>query len=75
VFFGRIHSDKGTAEAVEVAERAGSRLIVAGIVQDQEYFDRFVVARRGEDSVEEIVEPGGGEADGAVGGVVVEADG
>jgi glycosyltransferase involved in cell wall biosynthesis len=45
LFFGRIHPDKGTAEAIDVAERAGLPLIVAGIVQDQEYFDRLVAPR------------------------------
>ena len=45
LFFGRIHPDKGTAEAIEVAERAGVPLIVAGIVQDQDYFDRLVAPR------------------------------
>jgi glycosyltransferase involved in cell wall biosynthesis len=45
LFFGRIHPDKGTAEAIEVAERAGLPLIVAGIVQDQDYFDRLVAPR------------------------------
>ena len=38
VFFGRIHPDKGTAVAIEVAKRAGIPLVIAGIVQDQEYF-------------------------------------
>ena len=42
LFFGRIHPDKGTAEAVEVAKRAGVPLVIAGIVQDEEYFDRLV---------------------------------
>jgi glycosyltransferase involved in cell wall biosynthesis len=45
LFFGRIHPDKGTADAVEVADRAGMPLIIAGIVQDQEYFDRLVAPR------------------------------
>jgi glycosyltransferase involved in cell wall biosynthesis len=45
LFFGRIHPDKGTVEAIEVAERAGLPLILAGIVQDAEYFDRLVVPR------------------------------
>lgn len=45
LFFGRIHPDKGTAEAIDVAERAGLPLIVAGIVQDQGYFDRLVAPR------------------------------
>ena len=42
LFFGRIHPDKGTAEAIEVASRAGMPLIIAGIIQDADYFDRLV---------------------------------
>ncbi len=38
LFFGRIHPDKGTAHAIEVARRADRRLIIAGIVQDEHYF-------------------------------------
>ena len=45
LFFGRIHPDKGTVEAIEVAERAGLPLILAGIVQDAEYFGRLVAPR------------------------------
>ena len=45
LFFGRIHPDKGTAEAIDVAERAGVPLVIAGIVQDDEYFQRFVKPR------------------------------
>jgi glycosyltransferase involved in cell wall biosynthesis len=42
LFFGRIHPDKGTAEAIEVARRAGLPLLIAGIVQDERYFERAV---------------------------------
>jgi glycosyltransferase involved in cell wall biosynthesis len=42
LFFGRIHPDKGTKQAIEVARRAGLPLIIAGIVQDQAYFEQFV---------------------------------
>ncbi len=42
LFFGRIHPEKGTADAVEVARRAGRPLVIAGIIQDQHYFDREV---------------------------------
>ena len=42
LFFGRIHPDKGTAAAIEVARRAGRPLVIAGIIQDQGYFDREV---------------------------------
>jgi glycosyltransferase involved in cell wall biosynthesis len=38
LFFGRIHPEKGTAEAIEVARRTGRKLIIAGIVGDDRYF-------------------------------------
>jgi glycosyltransferase involved in cell wall biosynthesis len=42
LFFGRIHPDKGAAEAIEVAAEVGMPLVFAGIVQDQAYFDARV---------------------------------
>jgi glycosyltransferase involved in cell wall biosynthesis len=45
LFFGRIHPDKGTVEAIDVAERAGIPLVIAGIVQDQGYFEQRVEPR------------------------------
>ena len=42
LFFGRIHPDKGPAQAIEVARRVGLPLVMAGIVQDQRYFDEEV---------------------------------
>ena len=42
VFFGRIHPDKGTAEAIEVARRTERPLVLAGIIQDHAYFDAEV---------------------------------
>jgi len=39
LFFGRIHPDKGTRECIEVARQTGTKLIIAGIIQDQGYFD------------------------------------
>ena len=38
LFFGRIHPDKGARKAIEVARATGQKLILAGIVQDAEYF-------------------------------------
>ncbi len=38
LFLGRIHPDKGVHRAIEVARAAGVPLIIAGIVQDQDYF-------------------------------------
>jgi glycosyltransferase involved in cell wall biosynthesis len=39
IFLGRIHPDKGVHLAIEVAHRSGRRLIIAGIIQDERYFE------------------------------------
>ena len=54
LFFGRIHPDKGTAEAIGVAERVGMPLVIAGIVQDHSYFERLVEPRVDGDRVSYI---------------------
>src|SRR5207342_2550908 len=51
LFFGRIHPDKGAAEAIAAAGRAGRRLIMAGIVQDQDYHNERVAPALDERSV------------------------
>ncbi len=42
LFLGRIHPDKGTHHAIEVARRTGIPLVIAGIVQDNDYFEAMV---------------------------------
>ena len=42
LFFGRIHPDKGAAVAIEVARRAGRRLVLCGLVQDERYWQEEV---------------------------------
>ncbi|MEN6603724.1 MAG: glycosyltransferase family 4 protein [Bryobacteraceae bacterium] len=42
IFLGRIHPDKGVHLAIEVARLSGRHLIIAGIIQDQAYFDEQV---------------------------------
>lgn len=42
LFFGRIHPEKGTYEAIQIAIKAGRKLIISGLIQDQDYFDRKV---------------------------------
>jgi len=42
IFFGRIHSDKGAREAIEIAKQSNRRLIMAGIIQDEPYFRREI---------------------------------
>jgi glycosyltransferase involved in cell wall biosynthesis len=51
LFFGRIHPDKGTATAIEVARRAGRRLVIAGIIQDRRYFEELVAPQLDGDRV------------------------
>lgn len=41
-YFGRIHPDKGTVAAIRTAARAGMPLRIAGIIQDDDYFDSQV---------------------------------
>jgi glycosyltransferase involved in cell wall biosynthesis len=41
-FLGRIHPDKGTHLAAEVARQSGRKLLIAGIVQDRAYFETMV---------------------------------
>lgn len=42
LFFGQIHHDRGTKEAIEIARASNRRLIIAGIVQDEEYYKQHV---------------------------------
>jgi glycosyltransferase involved in cell wall biosynthesis len=51
LFFGRMHPDKGVHEAVEIARACGKKLILAGIVQDQDYFDHHVAPHLNNDKV------------------------
>ena len=38
LYFGRLHPDKGTYEAIQIARRFGMKLIMAGIIQDETYY-------------------------------------
>ena len=51
LFFGRIHPEKGTAEAIEIARRAGRPLVIAGLVQDHAYFHERIEPYLNGDSV------------------------
>jgi len=42
VAFGRVHPDKGTHTAIEIARLTGRRLTICGIVQDERYFTERV---------------------------------
>ena len=42
LFFGRIHHDKGAREAIEIAKACNKKLILAGIIQDEAYYQQYV---------------------------------
>jgi glycosyltransferase involved in cell wall biosynthesis len=55
VFYGRIHPDKGLHLAIEVAKKANIPMIVAGIIQDQKYFDEY--AKQFDDKLIKFIGP------------------
>jgi len=67
LFFGRIHNEKGTFEAIEIAKRAGCRLIIAGIIQDQKYFNEKVAPYIDGDQIKYIGSVGPDERDEVLG--------
>jgi glycosyltransferase involved in cell wall biosynthesis len=42
LYFGRIHHDKGTAEAISIAKKSKRKLLIAGIIQDEGYFKQKI---------------------------------
>jgi glycosyltransferase involved in cell wall biosynthesis/quercetin dioxygenase-like cupin family protein len=42
LFFGRFHHDKGAKEAIEIAHACKRKLVMAGIIQDEDYFKKYV---------------------------------
>jgi len=51
LFFGRIHQDKGTREALNIAKACSKKLILAGIIQDQSYYEQYVAPHIDNDKV------------------------
>lgn len=50
LFLGRIHKDKDPVSAVHIAKRFGMKLILAGIIQDKEYYEQELKPLLGEDA-------------------------
>jgi glycosyltransferase involved in cell wall biosynthesis len=42
LFFGRIHPDKGTYAAIEIAKKSRRKLIISGLIQDQAYYNQRI---------------------------------
>ncbi len=51
LYFGRVHHDKGTWEAIQIAKKAKMKLIISGIVQDQAYFNEKVAPFLNDDDI------------------------
>ena len=68
LFLGRIHPDKGTAVAIDVARRAGLPLVIAGVVHDQAYFDTEVAPHLGVDGISYVGPVGPVDRDRLLGG-------
>ncbi len=54
LFFGRIHHDKGAREAIEIARKSGMKLILAGIIQDDNYFEKNITPFLNNDSIKYV---------------------
>lgn len=54
LFFGRIHPDKGVREAIQIAQACNKRLIIAGIIQDQNYYEKHVEPSLNQGKIEYI---------------------
>ncbi|MFX0186450.1 MAG: glycosyltransferase family 4 protein [Candidatus Hodarchaeota archaeon] len=54
LFFGRIHHDKGAWEAIQIALKFGMKLILAGIIQDEIYFEKRIKPYLNQDNINYI---------------------
>ena len=70
LFLGRIHPDKGTHRAIEVARRAGLPLVIAGIVQDEDYFTELVEPHLAAPGISYVGPVGPAERDALLGGAL-----
>lgn len=59
LFFGRIHPHKGAHDAIRIARATGHRLLMAGIIQDRDYFDTAIAPYIDDDQVSYIGPVGG----------------
>ena len=63
LFFGRFHHDKGAADAVGIALATGLPLIMAGIIQDRDYFAEHVEPYLADGSIRYVGSVGPDERD------------
>lgn len=68
LFFGRIHPEKGTHECIEIAKRAGMKLIISGLIQDETYFKEQISPHINHDTVVYVGNSGPEKRDELLGG-------
>lgn len=70
LYFGRIHPDKGTKEAIEIAKKAKKDLIIAGIIQDKNYFEKYVLPEINDKNIKYIGSVGPDKRDELLGNAI-----
>lgn len=70
LYFGRIHPEKGTYESIQIAKKAGCRLIISGLVQHQAYFDERVKPFLNDDDIIYVGNNGPKKRDELLGGAL-----
>ena len=68
LYFGRIHPEKGTYESIQIARKSKRKLIISGLVQDQQYFDHKVKPFLNNDDIVYVGNSGPNERDNLLGG-------
>jgi glycosyltransferase involved in cell wall biosynthesis len=70
LFLGRFHPEKGAHLAIEIAKRAGIRLKMAAIPQDETYFNELIAPHIDGDRVQFLGHVKGKERDALLGGAL-----
>lgn len=68
LYFGRIHPEKGTYESIQIARQAGKRLIISGLVQDNDYFEHKIKPLINDEDIVYVGNSGPAERDKLLGG-------
>jgi len=54
LYFGRIHPDKGPHDAISIAKKSGYKLIIAGLIQNQKFFEEQVEPFINQDDIQYV---------------------
>jgi glycosyltransferase involved in cell wall biosynthesis len=70
LYFGRIHHDKGTWEAIQIAKNAKRKLIISGLIQDNAYFTEKVAPFLNDENIVYVGNSGPEERDKLLGNAI-----